>query len=140
MWPQVHCCLICPEFKNVHGAITSPTEAGDNIERRSTEKPGEDTLKAQREIARRDEQTPRPYTNKLLCLLKMCIIKYSTFYILCQEKNRYLTNCPPNSLRLVCKIKAYWFHLSPQIQKLHADFRLKISTKDPNFKMQFMYA
>ena len=86
MWPQVHCCLICPEFKNVHGAITSRTEAGDNVERRSTEKPGEETLKAQREIAQRDEQTPTDLTptNCYVCL--KCVSSNTAHFTFCVKK------------------------------------------------------
>ena len=42
------------------------------------------------------------------------------------------------------KVKAWWFPLSPKLLessfkfKLNSDFRLKISIKEENFKMQVM--
>lgn len=68
--------------------ITSQTEVRDSVQTSSIEKPVQETFKGpEGKITIRQAKTCIHYTTTSLFLLKTCIIKYNTLYILRQENN-----------------------------------------------------
>ena len=125
MWLKVHFCLICPDFKNIHGAITSRTEAGDNVESRSTEKPGQETLKALRDTACWNVQIPTDLTQTNCSVCLKCASSNTTHFTFCVKKRTNIRQTVLQTHFLLCvkKIKAYWFHLLPK--PLECGFKFK---------------